>query len=138
VIRFVDLTPSYWTDPAEGKPCCAFLDTYDDKFLTNSVGSHVFLDEDELRDLGGLAERCRGLVPKHFWDPPDRGTGLSSTASQRATLAARLVTLLDPMPVKHRLGVLVNALVVLCERQGLDPPTVMRRAALHYDDDLDL
>jgi len=135
VIRFVDLTSSYWTDPSEGKPCCAFLDTYDDTFLTNSVGSHTFFDADELLDLGTMAQRCRGLVPPHFWDPPDGGPGISSTAAQRSALAVRLVDLLEPMPVEHRLGILFNAVIVLCERQGLDPRSAMRRAALRYDDD---
>lgn len=40
MIRFVDLTPFYWVTP-DGPPCCAFMNTVCDMFVTNSLGTHI-------------------------------------------------------------------------------------------------
>jgi hypothetical protein len=69
VIRFIDLSEAYWTDPEEnGGPVCAFLDTRTDRFVTN--GAHVFFDAVDLDDIAEahMRERCREHVPDGFWE----------------------------------------------------------------------
>ena len=69
MIRFVDLTEAYWTDPSCGTPVCAFLNTVTDEFLTNVSGGHTFTDLDDFTGLSkDLVKRCLGLVPGGFWD----------------------------------------------------------------------
>ena len=67
MMRFVDLTEIYWTDPEEETPVCAFLSTTSDTFLSNRDGSDIFSTlagiEDHL-----LANRLLGLVPKGFFE----------------------------------------------------------------------
>jgi hypothetical protein len=68
MIRFVDLTPFYWT--LGGSPICAFLSTVTNKFITDNTGSHTF---DSAADVGTIPDpetraRCAGLVPRGFWD----------------------------------------------------------------------
>jgi hypothetical protein len=70
MIRFVDLSKVYWTDPEEnGGPACAFLDTITDRFVALNTGDHALLFEDEIDFIPDmeLRDRCRGLVPEGFW-----------------------------------------------------------------------
>lgn len=64
MIRFVDLTEAYWTDPEETSPCCAFLDTRTDTFRCCEDGWHVFDTEEQ---VAGMGPRFSGLVPQGFW-----------------------------------------------------------------------
>lgn len=69
MLRFVDLTEAYWTDPEDGGPCCAFLSTVTDSFITFDLGGHVFSD---MRDLHGIEDegirtRCIALLPDGFF-----------------------------------------------------------------------
>ena len=45
MLRFIDLTEDYWTDPECGSPVCAFLCTTSDRFYENEYGGQVFLRE---------------------------------------------------------------------------------------------
>jgi hypothetical protein len=67
MIRFVDLTDDYWTDPEEGKPVCAFLSTTSDCFLENACGSHTFDSMEEIEEHPN-ADRFIGLMPEGFFD----------------------------------------------------------------------
>lgn len=69
MIRFVDLSESYWTDPETRQPCCAFLNTVDDCFLKSLDGAHVFDSADDLEGIvpDDLRKRCNQLVPEDFW-----------------------------------------------------------------------
>lgn len=61
MIRFIDLTEAYWTDPEEKTPSCAFLDTRTDKFIACPlIDAHTF---DSLEDV-------RGIEPKHAVNAP--------------------------------------------------------------------
>jgi hypothetical protein len=73
MIRFVDLTPWYWTDEddPENPPVCAFLDTVTDRFVAVD-GAQTF---DCAEDVGGIPDeqlklRCQALVPDGFWNRP--------------------------------------------------------------------
>jgi hypothetical protein len=67
MLRFIDLSNDYWTDPECGGPVCAFLSTTDDKFLLSVDGGHTFSYEDEiLEHIEG--PRMLGLVPNGFFD----------------------------------------------------------------------
>lgn len=70
MIRFVDLTPWYWTDPddSENSPVCAFFDTVVDRFVEND-GYQTFFGPDDIEEIGNVnhRERCRALVPDGFW-----------------------------------------------------------------------
>lgn len=68
MIRFVDLSDDYWTDPEYGHPICAFLCTSSDRFLETVDGEHTFnqADVDEYPDEG-VRERMRSLTPDGFW-----------------------------------------------------------------------
>ena len=68
MLRFIDLSNDYWTDPECGGPICAFLSTHHDHFL--SVGCcHTFSCKDDILDHPqGL--RMLGLVPDGFFDAP--------------------------------------------------------------------
>jgi hypothetical protein len=68
VIRFVDLSTVYWTDPQNTTACCAFLNTVSDTFLS-FAGDHVCISEAclELIEDEGLRERCRSLLPEGFF-----------------------------------------------------------------------
>lgn len=69
MIRFVDLTEYYWTSPDDhAPPCCAFLNTVDDRFLENGTGSHTFDTPEDLDELDEFyRDRCKALVPVGFW-----------------------------------------------------------------------
>lgn len=67
MIRFVDLTESYWCDNEDSSPICAFLNTVSGKFVESSDGGHTFVCID---DFAGLPEelhnRLRSLIPPGF------------------------------------------------------------------------
>lgn len=70
MIRFVDLSEIYWTDPEEhGGPVCAFLETRTDRFMVAN-GSNVFNCAESIDDIddASLRERCREHVPDGFWE----------------------------------------------------------------------
>lgn len=70
MIRFVDLSEAYWTDPVEnGGAVCAFLDTVTDRFVEMD-GCHTALGSENLDGIEdvSLRERCRALIPDGFWD----------------------------------------------------------------------
>jgi hypothetical protein len=69
MIRFIDLSHEYWTDPACGWPVCAFLSTSDDIFIKAGDGCHVFGQPEEI-DEHPLAKGLWALVPKGFFDNP--------------------------------------------------------------------
>lgn len=75
MIRFVDLTEAYWTDG--GPPCCAFLNTIDDRFLESPSGGHTFDSPEDVNDLpSAFRDRCASLVPEGFWAVPSKGEEL--------------------------------------------------------------
>lgn len=67
MIRFVDLTEAYWTDPEFGHPVCAFLSTNNDKFLKTDMNCHTFSD---IYDINSHpeAERLFRLMPRGFFE----------------------------------------------------------------------
>jgi hypothetical protein len=67
MLRFIDLSNDYWTDPECGSPICAFLSTSDDKFLLSVDGEHTFNCKDEILDHP-QSLRMLGLVPNGFFD----------------------------------------------------------------------
>lgn len=67
MIRFIDLSEDYWTDPEFGSPCCAFLDTVNDCFLSNDLNNHIFFDQTEV-DQHSCADRFKALMPEGFFD----------------------------------------------------------------------
>lgn len=67
MIRFVDLTEAYWTDPSEGTPVCAFLSTTTDRFLENGDGFHIFDSLKEVEEHPD-ADRLIGLLPLGFFE----------------------------------------------------------------------
>lgn len=67
MIRFVDLTPFYWSDPEDRTPTCGFLDTVTDRFI-DADGSHTFDSLDGVRAIPELGERCVALVPHAFFE----------------------------------------------------------------------
>lgn len=72
MIRFVDLTDAYWTDPNERTPLCAFLHTANNRFIENDLLSHVCADMEDVCSMGEggcYGERCTGLVPSGFFGP---------------------------------------------------------------------
>lgn len=91
MIRFVDLSSIYWTDPEEsGGPCCAFLDVAGDRFVpegNTAAESHIFWSLAEIRgcrwpysvmtkpSADRYIERMLALVPPGFFsrhsDTPD-------------------------------------------------------------------
>ena len=67
MIRFVDLSKSYWTTGSS--PCCAFLETVTDTFIRNTLdGSHVFSERDDVEHASYEPQRCAALIPNGFWD----------------------------------------------------------------------
>lgn len=77
MIRFVDITNTYWTfpeDPECSRPICAFLDTITDRFLLNTCGAHTCSDLEDVLSLHfdgtPMGERCAGLLPDGFFDRP--------------------------------------------------------------------
>ncbi len=71
MIRFVDLTPYYWTDPesSDNSPICAFLNTVTDNFIKSCNEDHTFLSWDDFDDMDEfLRERIVGLMPPGFFD----------------------------------------------------------------------
>jgi hypothetical protein len=68
MIRFVDLTSSYWVD-GDGPPCCAFLNTVSDTFIALADGTHVFDNLGDVRKI--LGERGVALVPDGFFTAKD-------------------------------------------------------------------
>lgn len=66
MIRFVDLSEAYWTDPSVGKPICAFLDTVTDTFLKTEDGSQTFFGWDDV-DSHKQSQRLRSLMPSDFF-----------------------------------------------------------------------
>lgn len=71
MIRFVDLTPWYWAsdEPEDTSPCCAFICTVTDLFISHD-GGHVFDCPEDVDAIGDprFRERCRALVPDGFWE----------------------------------------------------------------------
>ena len=67
MIRFVDLSEDYWTDPEIGHPVCAFLRTNNDKFLKTDMGDHTFSDMEDINSHPE-AERLLGLMPDGFFE----------------------------------------------------------------------
>lgn len=65
MIRFIDLTKEYWSD--KGPPCCAFLNTIDDKFILARNHTHVFDYFDDVY-YHNLSKRLLPLLPKDFFD----------------------------------------------------------------------
>ena len=91
MIRFVDLTPFYWT--LGGKPCCAFLDTVTDTFINADYSEHTFdsaLDVDCILDPE-LRARCAGLVPAGFWEADE----VSALRGARDRIDAEIALLTD-------------------------------------------
>lgn len=66
MIRFIDLTKEYWTDPDEGVPVCAFLRTNDDRFIKTIDGAHTFGQQEEVNEHPE-SQRLRGLMPDNFF-----------------------------------------------------------------------
>lgn len=66
MLRFVDLTLSYWPYKESAFPCCAIVDTVTNKCLPNSFGCHVHDSIEEVREAGG--ERAVALVPDGFFE----------------------------------------------------------------------
>ena len=66
MIRFIDLSEEYWTDPDFGSPCCAFLCTVSDTFLQTN-GSQVFIEMVEVEEHP-QAERLKRLMPDGFFE----------------------------------------------------------------------
>ena len=69
MIRFIDLSKEYWTDPEIGFSLCAFLSTTTDTFLETQDGTHTFCADDieEYPDKDVQA-RMRALTPPGFWE----------------------------------------------------------------------
>ena len=69
MIRFIDLTEEYWTDPEFGRPICAFLDTITDRFVENDCGQMTFTDYDDIAYAKyDDKRRLAMLVPPGFFD----------------------------------------------------------------------
>lgn len=69
MLRFIDLTEAYWTDPSVGTPVCAFLSTSDDRFICNENGQDIFFCLDDFHGMArATVKRCLGLVPDGFWE----------------------------------------------------------------------
>ena len=66
MLRFIDVTDEYWTDPSCGHPICCFLSTSDDRFLTNESGGQTFSDAEEIAEHV-QGERMLGLMPPGFF-----------------------------------------------------------------------
>ena len=70
MIRFVDMTEAYWggdEEPVRSHPCCAFINTVNDRFI-DVDGSHMFDGDADIGLLAPpLAARLRMLVPEGFW-----------------------------------------------------------------------
>jgi hypothetical protein len=69
MLRFIDLTGSYWNDPECGSPVCAFLCVTSDLFLTAPDGLQVFMYQEEV-DEHPQADRMNRLMPTGFLNPP--------------------------------------------------------------------
>ena len=69
MIRFIDLSEAYWTDPECGFPLCAFLNTTTDTFLKTLDDIHVFraADIEEYPDKTVQA-RMHALTPPGYWE----------------------------------------------------------------------
>ena len=75
MIRFVNLTQTYWTDPECGHPICAFLSTVSDRFYTDDCGHMTFGGIEDIEFMDADKEtisRCRGLVPEGFFNQPEQ------------------------------------------------------------------
>jgi hypothetical protein len=78
VLRFIDLTDTYWPltleedkamradDDPSVYPVCAFLDTTTNKFVCDKTGCQVFFDTSEFEECRE-AERMLALVPEGFF-----------------------------------------------------------------------
>lgn len=71
MIRFVDLSMAYWSDPDEPSPACAFVNTVVDRFIELEDGAQVAFDDDDIPG-GDLGERLRALVPEGFWNRTEK------------------------------------------------------------------
>lgn len=68
MIRFIDLTKEYWTDPSVGFPMCSFLNTTTDRYLENEDGEHTFREVDVANYPDPrIRERLGALTPPGFW-----------------------------------------------------------------------
>jgi hypothetical protein len=68
MIRFVDLTGSYWGHPEESAPICAFISTSGGSFIFDDMGAHTFSSMEEI-DYAEFddKERLKRLVPDGFF-----------------------------------------------------------------------
>lgn len=75
MLRFVDLSGAYWTEPLCGTPLCAFLWTSDDTFVKHYDSKcQTFSSIEDIRESINdpkLAERMIGLLPPGFFEPPE-------------------------------------------------------------------
>ena len=67
MIRFIDLSEAYWTDPEFGTPLCAFLSTTDNRFLSNLDGQQTFHSIEEVKEHK-LYDRLLSLIPPDFFN----------------------------------------------------------------------
>ena len=75
MIRFIDLSEEYWTDPEEnGAPICAFLSTSDGRFLTAEDGQQTFSSFEDVLDHPQAA-RLVHLLPFNFFNDTDADFG---------------------------------------------------------------
>lgn len=81
MIRFIDLTEEYWTDPACGSPICAFLSTNSESFIKCIyTGFQTFFSLEEIKDQP-QGKRMARLTPKGFFErgwqcPRERDSGV--------------------------------------------------------------
>lgn len=71
MIRFIDLSDAFWTEPTCGTPICAFLSTVTGKFFTHGDGQHTFSCLDDFDDMPEK-DRLLGLLPEGFFSSEDR------------------------------------------------------------------
>lgn len=70
MIRFIDLSQEYWTDPEIGHPICAFLCTSIDRFLAiPDTGEHTYSSLEDI-ELHPQHQRMIALLPPNFFTEP--------------------------------------------------------------------
>jgi len=71
MLRFIDLSSDYWNEPTDGHALCAFLNTSDNRFITNDAGEHIFSDMDDIESISDkdIRLRAKRLLPERFFDP---------------------------------------------------------------------
>jgi hypothetical protein len=71
MIRFIDLTNAYWTDPECGHPICAFLNTSSNRFYVNDGGEMTFSSLEEISYIDvdwETKKRMMSLIPEGFFN----------------------------------------------------------------------